>query len=152
MHIVPIFIFFFISCIIRESNRIVGETQLPELAANNKYEFSIGQDAEVTYTENITLVSSEQVQDTVTLNSTFRANFTRSVYKINVLVKNLKTRSIKVEYAQLFTYAYNIFKLELINSNDDICAQENLSIKCNSVLNADDEKFYSYRVQLSTRQ
>jgi hypothetical protein len=146
-----LYVFLFISCIIRESNRIVGETQLPEIAANNKHEFSIGQDAEITYTENVTLVSSEKFQEATTLDPTNPVFSTRAVYKIDVQIKNAKTRPIKVEYTQLFTYIYNTLKLELIKSNDNICTQENLSIKCNPVLNAGAEYFYSYTIESTSR-
>jgi hypothetical protein len=121
---------------------------LPNLAAKDKHEFSIGQDSEVTYTENITLVSSEQVREAETPNSTVVVYRTRSIYKIDVQVTNFKTRSMKVEYKQLFTYSYNIFKLELIKSTNDICVRDNLSIICKLALDAGDEYIYSYTVEL----
>ena len=55
---------FFISCIIREYDRIVGETSLPNLAAKDKYEFSIGEDADIIYKENVTLISSKIFNET----------------------------------------------------------------------------------------
>ena len=35
------------NCLVREFDHLVGETQLPDLAANDKQEFSIGQDADI---------------------------------------------------------------------------------------------------------
>jgi len=52
------------SCIIREHDRIVGETVLPNLAAKDKYEFSIGEDADVVYKENVTMISSTTFNET----------------------------------------------------------------------------------------
>jgi len=134
----------FISCIIRELDHIVGETVLPNLASKDKHEFSVGQDAEVIYTENVTMISSKPFQEAVASNSANMQSRTQTVYKIDVQVKNFKTRSMKIEYKQLFYYQ----KLELIKSTNDICVQNGSSIKCKLALNANDEQVYSYTVEL----
>lgn len=59
-------------------------------------------------------------------------------------MKNLKTRSVKVEYTQQFSYS----KLELIESTDDICTHDNSSIKCKITLDANAEQTYSYKVEV----
>jgi len=117
---------------------------IPNLAAKDKYEFSIGEDADIIYKENVTLISSEQFQEGATPSPMYVQTRTRYVYNIHVQVKNLKNHSIKIEYTQLFYYS----KLELIKSTDDICIQDGSSVKCKIQLNADDEQVYSYNVEV----
>ncbi len=90
------------------------------------------------------MISSDQFREAVSPNSTLTRYRTRSVYQIYLQVKNLKNRSIKVEYTQLFSY----WKLKLLKSTDDICVQDNSSIKFKIALNANDDQVYSYNVEL----
>jgi len=134
------------NCIIREFDRIVGETSLPNLAAKDTYEFSIGEDDEVIYNENVTLLPSSKFTEAaneVNSNPTFIQRRTESVYEIHVRVKNLKNRSIKVEYTQQFYYSQS----QIIKSTNDFCVPDGLLIKCKIVLNAGEEQNYSYNVQ-----
>ncbi|CAF4068669.1 unnamed protein product, partial [Rotaria sordida] len=41
------------------------ETFLPDLAANDKHDFSVGQDSDIIYKENITLISSRTYNQTI---------------------------------------------------------------------------------------
>jgi len=74
---------------------------------------------------------------------TFIESRPRSVYEVHVRVKNLKNRSIKVEYAQQFYYAQS----RLIKSTDDLFVQDGLFIKSKIALNAGEERNYSYNVE-----
>jgi hypothetical protein len=113
------------NCIIREFDRIVGETSLPNIATKDAYEFSIGEDDEVIYSESVTLLPPPQLTETaydVNSNPTFIQRRTGSVYEIHVRVKNSKNRSIKVEYTQQLYY----LQPRLINSTDNLCVQDGL--------------------------
>jgi hypothetical protein len=90
------------------------------------------------------MISSKPFQEAVASNSANMQSRTQTVYKIDVQVKNFKSRSMKIEYKQLFYYE----KLELIRSTNDICVQNGSSIKCKLALNANDEQAYSYTVEL----
>ncbi len=68
---------------------------------------------------------------------------TGSVYKIHVQVKNLKNRSIKVEYTRQLYYSQS----RLIKSTDDLCVQDGSFIKCKMSLNAGEEQNYSYNLE-----
>jgi hypothetical protein len=78
-------------------------------------------------------------------NPTFIPSRTGSVYEIHVQVKNLKNRSIKVEYTRQLYYSQS----RLIKSTDDLCVQDGSFIKCKMSLNAGEEQNYSYNLELN---
>jgi hypothetical protein len=132
------------NCIIRESDRLVGETTLPDLAAKNKHEFSIGQDADIVYKENVTLISSHTYNVTTVSYGRIQSQ-TRSTYDISLLLKNYKkNRPVKIEYEQR-THGISI---KLTTSNTDI-TQEGSSIKYKTTIPANDEKILSYKVEIT---
>ncbi|CAF1639093.1 unnamed protein product, partial [Didymodactylos carnosus] len=51
------------SVILRESDRLVGESTWPDIAANDSYEFSIGTDPDIVYKENVTLLSTDKAME-----------------------------------------------------------------------------------------
>jgi hypothetical protein len=133
----------------------VGETVLPNLAAKDKYEFSIGEDADVIYKENVTLISStmfNETQPTVQISSNKVTTpvivflRTRSIYEIQVQVKNFKSRPIKIEYEQRGVYSYQSFKLKMADKHKFV--QDGSSIKSNMTLNANTDETYSYTIEL----
>jgi len=143
------------SCIIRELDRIVGETQMPNLAAKDKYEFSIGEDADVIYKENITLITSTTYNETQSavhtsnskeLSSVVIITRTRYIYEINVQVKNFKHRPIKVEYEQKGFDSYVSMKLTMSDKYHFI--QDGSTIKSNMTLTANTDETYSYIVEV----
>jgi len=143
------------SCIIRELDRIVGETQMPNLAAKDKYEFSIGEDADVIYKENITLITSTTYNETQSavhtsnskeLSSVVIITRTRYIYEINVQVKNFKHRPIKVEYEQKGFYSYVSMKLTMSDKYHFI--QDGSTIKSNMTLKANTDETYSYIIEV----
>ncbi len=139
---------------IRELDRLVGETFFPDLSGSGKYKFSIGYDADIVYKENVILISSTTFTEEVhTENDQFNKiseqvihTRTRSVYEINVQIKNFKPRSISIEYEQKEFYGYQSVKL--MTSNNQQFNQDGSSIKANMTLNANDEQTYSYGVEL----
>jgi hypothetical protein len=132
------------NCIIRESDRLVGETSLPDLAAKDKYEFSIGQDADIVFKENVTLVSTRTYNETIRRGSKDMQERTETVYNVNVLFKNFKkNRSVQVEYQQQISG--QSVKLIKLNSN---CTQDGSAIKTELTLGAGDEKTVSYKFEL----
>ncbi|CAF1215370.1 unnamed protein product [Rotaria sordida] len=132
------------NCIIREYDHLVGETFLPDLAANDKHDFSVGQDSDIIYKENITLISSRTYNQTIQPASKEFEERTQSVYFINLLLQNFKkNRSVKVEYKQNI-YARSV-KLTVNNAG---FIQDGSIIKLTTTLSADDEKFFSYRIEI----
>ena len=132
------------NCIIRESDRLAGETTLPDVAAKDKHEFSIGQDSDITYKENATLVSSRSFNEVNPLDAAHKLVRTRSVYDVKVVVKNFKkNRAVKVEYQQQFQGQ----SLKLTTPNAAF-TQEGSTIKAALNLGADEEKSLSYNVEV----
>ncbi|CAF4034788.1 unnamed protein product [Rotaria sp. Silwood2] len=131
------------NCIIRESDRLVGETSLPDVAAKNKHEFSIGQDADIVYKENSTLVSS---YTTNTTSSPYgpKQSRTQSIYDVVLTLKNYKNRPVKVEYQQQ-VYGQSVKLIKTSNSN---YTQEGSTIKATFTLASDEEKSISYKFEL----
>jgi hypothetical protein len=134
------------NCIIRESDRLAGETSLPDVAAKDKYEFSIGQDADIVFKENVTVVSTRTYNETTRRGSFISTQQTRTetIYNVNLLIKNLKkTRSVKVEYQQLI----NGQSVQLVKPNT-IFTQDGSTIKTELTLAAGDEKPLSYKFEV----
>ena len=132
------------NCIIRESDRLVGETSIPDLAAKDKLEFSIGQDADITYKQNSTLVSSRTYNETITPGSRVFTLRTQSTFNMTVLLKNFKkTRAVKVEYHQ-HIYGQSV---KLIGTNA-FFTQDGSKIKGALTLAADEEKILAYKVEI----
>ena len=132
------------NCIIREYDRLVGETFLPDLAANDKHIFSIGQDPDVVYRDNITLISSRTFNETIRPGSKAVEQRTSSIYAVNLLLKNFKkNRSVKVEYV------YEIFarSFKLLSYNSSVILDD-VMVKSIVVLPADSEKLLSYRIEI----
>ncbi len=71
---------------------------------------------------------------------------TRSVYEINVQIKNFKDHPINIEYEQKGFYIYRTFKL--IKANKHRFIQDGSSIKSNMTLKANTDQVYSYNVEV----
>ncbi|CAF1243417.1 unnamed protein product [Adineta steineri] len=133
------------NCIVREYDRLAGETTLPNLAAKNKHEFSLGEDADIVYRENVTVVSTRTYNETsrrgsFTVDSHVR---TESVYTVTVTLKNYKkTRAVKVEYEQK-VYGQSV---KLVVPNPSF-KQEGTAIKTTVTLAADEEKVLTYKFE-----
>jgi hypothetical protein len=143
------------NCLIRESDRIVGETQLPNLAAKDKYDFSIGEDADIVYKENVTLVSSKTFNETATAIKTLDGKNvspvvfitrTQLVYNIDVKLKNFKMRPVKIQYEQKGFYSYQTFELTKATKYEFI--RDGSSIKTNMTLKANTTEKFSYTLML----
>lgn len=130
------------SCLVRENDRIVGETLLPNVAAKDKHEFSIGQDSEVSYSENVTLLAPNQPASAPSYN--YDQISREYPYNIQVQVKNFKDRPIIFEYKQQFFAGTGI---ELKSSTNNICTRDNTIVKCNAPVNANDEFIFSYEIR-----
>ncbi|CAF0989349.1 unnamed protein product [Rotaria sp. Silwood1] len=143
------------NCIIREYDRVVGETQLPNLAANDIYEFSIGEDADIIYKENVTLISSITFNETeskvkLSLDKSLSQGVimtrTRYTYKIHMQIINFKNRSINIEYEQRGFHSYQNMKLIKLDQHEFI--QDGSSIKLNMIIQANTTENYSYMIEL----
>jgi hypothetical protein len=144
-----------VSCIIREQDRIVGETFLPNLAAKDKHEFTIGEDANVVYKENVTLISIGTFNETepgtkastdarLSVPITFLR--TRSTYEVNLQIKNFKNHAVDIAYEQNGFYNYRSFKM--LKANRTRFVQDGSMIKSNMTLNANAEESYTYSVEV----
>ncbi|UJR13360.1 hypothetical protein I4U23_000377 [Adineta vaga] len=132
------------NCILREYDRLVGEILLPDLAAKDKHEFSIGQDADVVYRENVTLLSSHTFNETLRSASKEVEERTQTIYMIHLSVKNFKkNRSVKVEYRQE-VYARSV---KLTTSNGGF-VQDGTIIKSSMTLSTEEEKVLSYKMEM----
>jgi hypothetical protein len=132
------------NCIIREYDRLVGETLLPDLAAKDKHEFSIGQDADIVYKENVTLASARSYNETVRSGSKDVEERTVSIYTVNLLLKNFKkNRSVKVEY-KYEVYARSV---KLIANNSGFVLDGSM-ITSTMTLTAENEKILSYKIEV----
>ncbi len=144
-----------ISCIIREHDRVVGETPLPNLAANDKYEFSIGEDADIIYKENVTLILSKNFNETETiLKTSYDKDIspvviitrTRFIYQIDVQLKNFKIRPVNIEYEQKGLQFYQ--SVQLTKSDQYELIRDGSSIKSNITLKANTTENFSYTLEL----
>ena len=132
------------NCIIREFDRLVGETSLPDIAAKNKHEFSIGQDADIVYKEKATLISSYTYNVTISSYGRIQTR-TKSTYEINLSVRNYKkTGSVTVEYQQHLHG--NSVKLHASSAN---VTHVGSTIKYKTIITASDEEHLSYKVEIT---
>ena len=118
----------------------MGEISLPNIGASDVYQFSIGYDADIVYSETVIHNSS-----TVFMNE-FGQKQTRSAYQIDLQIKNFKSRSVFIEYEQIDSYAYQY--VQLTTDNGDIFNRHASAIKANITLNPNDDQTYSYRIEL----
>ena len=134
------------NCIIRESDRLVGESSLPNLAAKDKHAFSIGQDSDIVYKENVTLVSTRSIPDSTRRGSIDSQLRTESVYNVNVSIKNFKKgKAVKVAYEQQIQGR----SVELSTPNS-VFKQDGSTIKTEVTLSSGDEKVLTYKFTLTT--
>jgi hypothetical protein len=133
------------NCIIRESDRLAGETSLPDLAAKNKHDFSIGEDADIVYKQNVTLVSSTTFNVTNPSHHRVQSQ-TRYIYDISLLLKNFKKdRPVKMEYEQRVAGT----NIKFTTSNKAFTT-DSTTIKYKTTIAANDEQVLSYRIELTT--
>ena len=134
-------------------DRIVGETHLSNLAAQNKFEFLLGIDPDIVYKENITLISSTTFREEITLaiyansDSPKYRTFTRNTYEIHLTIQNYKSRSITIEYRQNVVTYYKMITLTTVLDND-LFVRDGSTIKSTLILNAYDIQSYSYTLVL----
>ena len=138
-----------ISCIIRELDRIVGESLLPNLAAGDKHEFSIGEDADLVYKEKVTLISSNNFNETDSNaklliqkdpSAIVIVTRTRNIYNINLELKNFKTRPVKIEYEQMGLHGYQNVSMTTSSTKypfirDGSTIKGNITLKANTTEN-----------------
>jgi len=130
------------NCIIREFDRLVGETSFPDIAANDKHEFSIGQDSDIVYKENVTLLSSVAENDTSRPQQTTNVQLIRSTYEINLKLTNFKKRQVIIEYTQQFSAQ----KVTLQNKNN--FEQDGSNVIGKFTLAPLEEKYFKYTIEL----
>ena len=128
------------NCIIRESDRLVGETTLPDIAAKDKYEFSVGQDADIIHKENITLTNTRTYNETNRRGSFGVQTRTETSYSITLKLTNYKkNRPVKIEYQQ----QVNGQSVQL--GKPTVFTQDGSTIKIELTLGANDDKLLSYK-------
>ena len=123
-------------------NRVSGETSIPNLAAKDKHEFTIGEDADITYKENVTLVSSRNA----TSGSDRISHIVRtvSIYDVHITIRNFKKgRGVKVEYKQE-VYGQSV---KLFTPNTHF-SQDGSNIKAAVTIPADEEKTFTYKIEV----
>ncbi|CAF1612561.1 unnamed protein product [Adineta ricciae] len=130
------------NCVIREYDRLVGETSLPNLAAKNSYDFSIGEDADVVYKENVTLISSQALSS---VSSSYHGTQgqIKTTYNVNLYIKSYKNRPFKLEYQQ-HVHASSV---KLIEPRTNFTL-ENSAVKYRTTLAANEEKVLSYKLEV----
>jgi hypothetical protein len=72
---------------------------LLSLPTSNKNEFTIGEDVDITYKENIMIISSENFATTVRSYDSITTR-TQLTYEGNLLLRNYKMRPVGTEYKQ----------------------------------------------------
>jgi hypothetical protein len=134
------------NCIIRETERLVGETLLPDLAAENKHDFSIGEDPDIIYKEDVILFSTRTYNEIINHDIKDIQVRTASVYKMRILLKNSKrSRTVKVEYKQQIQGRW----VQLVTP-DRIFTQHGTTINGVLTLSPSSEKLVSYTVKIIT--
>ncbi|CAF1477270.1 unnamed protein product [Adineta ricciae] len=130
------------NCIIREYDRLVGETSLPNLAAKNPHDFAIGEDADVVYKENVTLISAQAL---TSVSSSYHGTHgqTKSTYNVNLYIKSYKNRPFKLEYQQ----HVHASAVKLIEPRTNFTL-ENSAVKYKTTLAANEEKVLSYKLEV----
>ena len=125
------------------------------MAANNQYEFSVGEDADIVYKENVTLVSSNMFNETESikktslnrnLSPTIFITRTHYTYEIYIQIKSFKNHSVNIEYEQKGLHSYHTMKLK--NDGKQQFIQDGSTIKSNMILKANTSEIYSYTIEL----
>lgn len=125
------------------------------MAAKDKCDFSIGEDANVVYKENITLISSTSFNETEQVPASLPIRHTdvpvvtlhtRSIYKVNLNIKNFKSRPIDIEYEQSGFYQYRSFRMP--KGNQTRFVQDGSSIKSKMTIEGNNEQTFTYSVEV----
>ncbi|CAF3829644.1 unnamed protein product, partial [Rotaria magnacalcarata] len=133
------------TCVVRHSKRIIGETQLSNIAVNQWYEFTLGDDPDIVYQQYSTLLSTTLDKDKVECMKSQR----RSVYVIEIRLSNFKKSSVDVEYSYNVN-GYALIRLlpsqaSLLNVNESqsLFQQKDSAIKANIKLAANELQTFS---------
>ncbi|CAF4763851.1 unnamed protein product [Rotaria magnacalcarata] len=133
------------TCIVRHSKRITGETQLSNIAVNQWYEFTLGDDPDIVYQQYSTLLSTTLDKNKVECMKSQR----RSVYVIEIRLSNFKKSSVDVEYSYNVN-GYTLIRLlpsraSLLNVNESqsLFQQKDSAIKANIKLVANELQTFS---------
>jgi hypothetical protein len=110
---------------VREDNRVVGQTNIPDLTADESNDLAVGNDADVSYTRTTKRVSSSE---------------TSCKYEVVLTVRNNKKRAVKFEFNEQYGEKHDV-----VSSNQLVLFQ-NDSLKINASLNAEEEKNFAYHV------
>jgi hypothetical protein len=79
------------SVTVREENRIVGQTNIPETAKGAEIEFSLGADPDVRYARTVQTVSSEK---------NAQGNVVRTTYRVTYAFESSKDRAVRAEVSE----------------------------------------------------
>ncbi|CAF1007769.1 unnamed protein product, partial [Didymodactylos carnosus] len=136
------------SAIVREDHYIVGETSIPNLAANATYEFQLGEDADIHYFHSHKEKSIVTEIDTIQTNLTL----TRTTFEIRLKLKNYKKRPINIEYKQTFNYQPHQFKFTsdggaTVNDAFFLDINDKQRVVAKLHLNSEEERVYTYAIQ-----
>ncbi|CAF1685016.1 unnamed protein product [Rotaria magnacalcarata] len=138
------------TCIVRHSKRIIGETQLSNIAVNQWYEFTLGDDPDIVYQQYSTLLSTTLDKDKVECMKSQR----RSVYVIEIRLSNFKKSSVDVEYSYNVN-GYTVIRLlppraSLLNVNESqsLFQQKDSAIIANIKLAANELQTFSYEIEV----
>ncbi|CAM4805392.1 unnamed protein product [Rotaria magnacalcarata] len=138
------------TCIVRHSKRITGETQLSNIAVNQWYEFTLGDDPDIVYQQYSTLLSTTLDKNKVECMKSQR----RSVYVIEIRLSNFKKSSVDVEYSYNVN-GYTLIRLlpsraSLLNVNESqsLFQQKDSAIKANIKLVANELQTFSYEIEV----
>ncbi|CAF2364298.1 unnamed protein product [Rotaria sp. Silwood2] len=124
---------------IRESNRLVGETNWLDHSANETNEFNLGEDPDLQYIEYVQLSSRRQA---------YEANgyrFVLSTYTINLHLINNKNRSINIEYRLKFSSQDNLTLKE--NTSDNLLQVDGSTISGIFQLNENQKQEIQFTVE-----
>ncbi|CAF0844880.1 unnamed protein product [Adineta steineri] len=131
---------------IREQGRLVGLTNLPDMAIGDKYILTSGQDSDVSLNRQVKLISKERYS---------------AIYAIHLTFKNIKSTSVKFEYKEIIDNENVQFKI-ILKGSDNQRAQIEITqngIQIEKKNNTDDhhailtanggEQIYEYEVHLT---
>ena len=114
------------SVTVREDGRVVGQSNIPDLSADENSDLNVGNDPEVSYEREVKTLSHNENQ---------------SEYEVKVIMKNRKGRSINVEFKEHLNGRFEV------KSQADDAVVQNDYVKCERTIEAKSETSFTYKVK-----
>ena len=107
---------------VREDGRVVGQSDLPDLTADENSDLNVGNDSEVTYDREVELLRSDENQ---------------SEYEVTVMINNKKARIMNVKFIEHFLGRFEINCIEnnVVVQNDYVQFERAIDAKSTASFN-----------------